>query len=103
MKIGRPIEFNWDGKFLEADATIENYRLYLSTFPGGSYTIFYRFGLLGELKYYKFIMIRLEMNAKSFKLFGLSTLSVPDECYSINASCILYLISIVFIPQSMAY
>ena len=40
MKIGRPIEFNWDGKFLEADATIENYRLYLSTFPGGSYAIF---------------------------------------------------------------
>ena len=35
MQIGRPITFDWDGKFLEAKETIEKYDIYLSTFPGG--------------------------------------------------------------------
>ena len=35
MQIGRPITFDWDGKFLEAEETIEKYDIYLSTFPGG--------------------------------------------------------------------
>ena len=35
MKNGRPINIDWNGKFLKANSTIEYYRLYLSTFPGG--------------------------------------------------------------------
>ncbi|XP_076085327.1 uncharacterized protein LOC143056126 [Mytilus galloprovincialis] len=35
IRIGRPITFSWKEKFMNAEATIENYRLYLSSFPGG--------------------------------------------------------------------
>ncbi|CAC5386461.1 unnamed protein product [Mytilus coruscus] len=35
MRIGRPITYTWKNKFLDAEATIEKYRLYLSSFPGG--------------------------------------------------------------------
>ncbi|CAC5386466.1 unnamed protein product [Mytilus coruscus] len=35
MKIERPITYTWKNKFLNAEATIEKYRLYLSSFPGG--------------------------------------------------------------------
>ena len=35
MRISRPITFEWGGKFLEAQQTIETYDIYLSTFPGG--------------------------------------------------------------------
>ncbi|CAC5370733.1 unnamed protein product [Mytilus coruscus] len=35
MRIGRPITYTWKNEFLNAEATIESYRLYLSSFPGG--------------------------------------------------------------------
>jgi hypothetical protein len=41
MQIGRPITFDWDGKFLEAEETIEKYDIYLSTFPGGLFIYIY--------------------------------------------------------------
>jgi hypothetical protein len=42
IRIGRPMTFTWKNKFLEAAATIEKYRLYMSTFPGGKYKLFRR-------------------------------------------------------------
>ncbi|XP_076117799.1 uncharacterized protein LOC143085385 [Mytilus galloprovincialis] len=35
MRIGRPITFMWKDKFLNAAATIKEYKLYISSFPGG--------------------------------------------------------------------
>ncbi|XP_063415906.1 uncharacterized protein LOC134697555 [Mytilus trossulus] len=35
MRIGRPITFMWKNKFLKAAATIKEYKLYISSFPGG--------------------------------------------------------------------
>ncbi|CAG2234222.1 unnamed protein product [Mytilus edulis] len=35
MRIGRPITFMWKDKFLKAAATIKEYKLYISSFPGG--------------------------------------------------------------------
>ncbi|VDI61828.1 polycystin 2 [Mytilus galloprovincialis] len=35
MRIGRPITFLWKDKFLNAAATIKEYKLYISSFPGG--------------------------------------------------------------------
>ena len=42
IRIGRPMTFSWKNKFLQAAATIEKYRLYMSTFPGGKYKLFRR-------------------------------------------------------------
>lgn len=35
VRQGRPMTFDWDGKFINADTLIKEFRIYISTFPGG--------------------------------------------------------------------
>ena len=37
VQIGRPMTVDWKGKFLEAERTVQKFKVYISTYPGGKY------------------------------------------------------------------
>ena len=37
VQIGRPMTVDWKGKFLEAEGTVQKFKVYISTYPGGKY------------------------------------------------------------------